>query len=285
MKADIWRFLGAMINPSKNRIPWREIVGLIPAGGHARRIDPLPCSKELFPVGFRPASKGGGLRPKVVSHYLLEKMHLAGITKVYIILRQGKWDIPSYFGDGSILNLSLAYLMMRLPFGAPYTIDQAYPFVQHALVAFGFPDILFQPDDAFGRLLDCQIATSSDIVLGIFMAHQHEMMDMVEVDEGGRVHAMVLKPTQTHLRYAWIFALWTPLFTSYLHEFLQKRREGDDNSNASNHEELSVGHVIQAAIREGVRAHAVRFSDHTYLDIGTPDDLVKAIQWGTKERS
>jgi glucose-1-phosphate thymidylyltransferase len=85
-------------------------------------------------------------------------MRLAGVTRAYIVLREGKWDIPAYLGDGTMLNMHLAYLMMRLPFGAPYTLDQAYPFVQDALVAFGFPDIIFQPDDAFVQLLARQAA-------------------------------------------------------------------------------------------------------------------------------
>src|SRR5215510_16410745 len=102
-----------------------NVIGLIPAGGHARRIEPLPCSKELFPIGFlhRHDEKHG--HPKVVCHYLLEKMRAAGITKAYIVLRQGKWDIPAYFGDGSMLGMNLAYLMMGSSLGPPYTLDQA----------------------------------------------------------------------------------------------------------------------------------------------------------------
>jgi glucose-1-phosphate thymidylyltransferase len=150
-----------MTNCNPNEELYREVIGLIPAGGQATRIAPLPCSKELYPVGFRQVDEGRSLRPKVICHYLLEKMRLAGATKAYIVLRQGKWDIPAYLGDGTMLNMHLAYLMMHLPFGTPYTVDQAYPFVQDALVAFGFPDIIFQPDDAFVQLLARQAATEA----------------------------------------------------------------------------------------------------------------------------
>ena len=126
-------------NRNKNSHP--EIVGLIPAGGKGKRIAPLPCSKELYPVGFHNAHEELGLRPKVVSHYLLEKMRLAAVTNAYVILRKGKWDIPGYFSDGKMLEMNLAYLMMDLPFGVPYTLDQAYPFVKDSTVVFGFPDI------------------------------------------------------------------------------------------------------------------------------------------------
>jgi hypothetical protein len=36
---------------------------LIPAGGQAMRIAPLPCSKELCPVGLQPIGENDTLRP------------------------------------------------------------------------------------------------------------------------------------------------------------------------------------------------------------------------------
>jgi glucose-1-phosphate thymidylyltransferase len=260
----------------------QEVVGLIPAGGQASRISPLPCSKELYPVGFRQVDEGRSLRPKVACHYLLEKMRLAGITKAYIVLRQGKWDIPSYLGDGTIVDMHLGYLMLRLPYGVPYTLDQAYPFVQTALVAFGFPDIIFQPDDGFEKLLKRQSSANADVVLGVFPAERPEMMDMVDVDDMGRVRSLFLKPTETNLHYAWIFAVWTPAFTFFMHEHLtsvadrrKKEHNSDDNAQMG---ELTLGHVIKAAVNEGLKVEAVVFQDHMCLDIGTPDDLVRAIK-------
>jgi glucose-1-phosphate thymidylyltransferase len=260
----------------------QEVVGLIPAGGQASRISPLPCSKELYPVGFRQVDEGRSLRPKVACHYLLEKMRLAGITKAYIVLRQGKWDIPSYLGDGTIVDMNLGYLMLRLPYGVPYTLDQAYPFVQNALVAFGFPDIIFQPDDGFEKLLKRQSSADADVVLGVFPAERPEMMDMVDLDDMGRVRSLFLKPTETNLHYAWIFAVWTPVFTSFMHEYLssvgdrrKKEHNSDDNPRMG---ELTLGHVIKAAVNKGLKVEAVVFQDHMCLDIGTPDDLVRAIK-------
>jgi len=209
-------------------------------------------------------------------------MRLAGITKAYIVLREGKWDIPAYFGDGTMLDMHLAYLMMRLPFGVPYTIDQAYPFVQDALVAFGFPDIIFQPDDAFVQLLNRQVDTNANIVLGLFPIDQPQKWDMVDLDENGRIRRIVIKPIQTHLRYTWAIAIWTPVFTHFMHEYLstiQEVKEQDNaENNASEQRELYVGDVIQAAIDNDLQVEGVLFPDNTCLDIGTPDDLFRAIR-------
>ena len=265
----------------QNKGSYPEIVGLIPAGGKGKRIAPLPCSKELYPVGFNDAHKGLGLRPKVVSHYLLEKMRLASITKAYIVLRKGKWDIPSYFGDGKILKMSLAYLMMDLPFGVPYTLDQAYPFVRDSIVVFGFPDILFQPDDAFIKLLAKQAESGAEIVLGLFPAHQPHKMDMVDLQADGRIRGIQIKPVRTNLRYAWIIAVWTPLFTDFMHKLIIanqiKSDQKQDGTRAEEHGEFFVGDVIQAAANNGLLIESVVFSDGAFLDIGTPDNLIKAV--------
>jgi dTDP-glucose pyrophosphorylase len=119
-----------------------NIIGVVPMAGRATRLDQLPCSKEIIPVKLRRDAHNTGERPRVVCEYLLEKMHEAGVTRAYVILREGKWDIPAYLGDGSMAGLHLAYLMMGLPHGTPYSVDQAYPFLQHAMVTFGFPDMI-----------------------------------------------------------------------------------------------------------------------------------------------
>lgn len=263
---------------ARNVEHFQEVIGLVPAAGQGQRISPLPCSKECYPVGFRRIDEKGTVSPKVVSHYLLEKMRLAGVSKAFVVLREGKWDIPKYFGDGSMLDMNLAYLMMGLPYGAPYTADQAYPFLRNSLVAFGFPDILFGPDDAYCQLLKRQAVTKADIVLGAFPADRPDTMDMVDMDEDGWVHSLVIKPPHTILRHAWICAVWTPVFTQYQHEFLKRHLQQIAGAITAMKEEISMGHVIQAAIQDGVRGQAVIFPDHGYLDIGTPGNLLKAVE-------
>lgn len=255
------------------RLSSDEIIGLIPAGGLATRISPLPCSKELYPVGVGKALGQHGLRPKVVCHYLLEKMQTAGITKAYIVLRQGKWDIPAYLQDGAIASMHLAYLMMGLPYGVPYTLNQAYPFVRDAIIAFGFPDILFQPDDVFVQLLAKQVATNADIMLGLFPADSPQKVDMVDLEEKGRVRQIVIQPPQTHLRLTWGVAVWTPVFTAFLNEYLATLK-----GSMAAKPELSMGHVIEAAVANDLKVEGIRVSEDPYLDIGTPENLLKAIR-------
>jgi len=257
----------------------REIVGLMPAGGQARRIAPLPISKELFPIGFRSVDEDGSLRPKVACHYLLEKMRKASIKKVYIVLGEGKWDIPAYLGDGEMLDMHFAYLIMRQPFGVPYTLNQAYPFLGNGVIALGFPDILFEPDDAFVKLLSFQGKTKADVVLGLFPADQPQKVDMVDLDDCGQVRQLVIKPPQTHLKYTWGCAVWTPAFTQLMHEYLLTLQDHQKTGvPLSSRKELFIGDVFQVAVNSGLRVTAIHLSDQPYLDIGTPEDLVTAVQ-------
>jgi glucose-1-phosphate thymidylyltransferase len=251
-----------------------EKIGLIPAAGFAKRIAPLPCSKEIYPLGFRNSGKSGEIRPRVACDCLLESMAKAGADKAYVILRPEKWDIPLYLGSGKSLGLNLAYLITEETPGAPYTIDSAFPFAKDALIMFGFPDIVFSPRDAFLRLVDRQRASAADVVLGLYRAERPEKMDMVEMDDSGRLKEISIKPHFTDLQYTWILAVWTGAFTRFMHAFLAETPKIDHGGTR----ELYVGDVIQAGLQQGIRVETLVLDDGKYVDIGTPEDLMGAVK-------
>ncbi len=259
--------------------PHHGVVGLIPAGGYSRRISPIPCSKEIFPIGSWRLPGTTEVRPKVASHYLLEKMEAAGIEKVYVVLRQGKWDVPSYLGNGNSFNLCLAYVIIEPSSGPPFTLDQAYPFVKDSTVAFGFPDIIFDSRDAFVQLLNRKDETGADIVLGLFSIERSRRDDRVELGRDGAVCKFMPGPSASKLRYTWNVAVWSPRFTQFMHRYLEKF-----GSTHERHEsvppapELTVGRVIKAAFDEGFKVHAVAFPKDPYIDIGTPADMARAVK-------
>ncbi|MGG6294881.1 nucleotidyltransferase family protein [Leptolyngbya sp. AN02str] len=254
-----------------------EWIGVIPAGGSATRLQPLPCSKELLPIGFH-STPDGKQRPKVVSQYLLEHYQRAGATKAFFILKPGKWDIPAYYQAGQGMGLDIAYSVITVPYGSPYTLDQVYAFVKEANVMLGFPDILLQPSDAFVQLRQRQETTGADVVLGLFpvrSAEQAQRSDLVAWDQvSGHISQILIKPPQSDLRESWILAVWTPAFTRFMHDFLQRDRPPREvNPNLP---ELYLGHVFQAAIAHGLKVQAHPFPQGEFLDIGTPAALAEA---------
>lgn len=267
------------INHQRQNCP-HDLVGVVPAAGTASRLGRLPCSKELLTVGFQKNHTDNQLQPKAVSHCLLERMHRANVSRAYIILRDGKWDIPAYFGDGKFSGIPLAYLMMDLPFGVPYTVNQAFPFIKDSMVIFGFPDIIFQPQNAFKQLLQKQNESKSDIVLGLFSTHPNHKGDMVTLGQDGKLESIQTNPESMDRGYTWIIAAWTPQFTHFLNDYITShQRSGNENkTDASPFNELFMGDIFQAAIENDLSTEVVYFPEGSFLDIGIPENLIKIIR-------
>ncbi len=254
----------------------RPVVGVIPAAGRATRLAPLPCSKELLPVGVHrePAEARG--RPKVVSQFLLERMRAGGASRVFFVIRGGKFDIPAYYGDGGGLGLSIGYLMMGEPWGPPFSAAQAAPFVDDATVLFGFPDILIQPDDCFARAVARLDATGADIVLGLFRGALTDPLDLVDVDADGRATRLVTKEEKPPRRdgdIGYMLCAWGPVFTRFLVEETARLSAVARSGALGPSPDWPMGTVVAAAIRAGLHVDTVFLHDARFLDIGTPEGL------------
>ena len=86
-----------------------------------------------------------------------------------------------------------------------------------------------------------------------------------------KIKNIVIKPKRTNLHYTWGAAVWTPIFTKFMHRYVEKTQLLVGQSR-----ELFIGKVIQEAINDGLRVEAVHVSDAPFIDIGTPDDLLRA---------
>ncbi len=254
-----------------------EIIGLIPAGGIASRLGKTPCSKEIFPVQISANNK-----ITVVSQNLIQYFKLAEITRIFFILRKGKWDIPEYFGDGLSNGVNIGYLIMNLPYGTPFTLDQAYSFIRDKIVALGFPDILIEPENSYSKLSDKLVHGESDIVLGIFPVSSYMKWDMVEFDKNNRLKNIVIKQDRPDLKFGWTNAIWKPTFTEFMHqylkEFIMKNPDGMLRLQNKSTRELYVGDIIQDAIKKGLTVDYVKFENGRSVDLGTPDDLKNYIK-------
>lgn len=256
-----------------------EIIGLIPAGGQAKRLGKIPCSKEILPVYDNDAAFDDRFNINVISEYLINSYRIAGINNIYFILRQGKWDIPSYYGDGSEFGVNISYLIMNLPYGTPFTLDQAYNFTRDKYIALGYPDIIFKPAGAFVDIKKKMQETKADIVLGVFKVKNYKKWDMIEFDTSGKVRDIVIKQDRPDLKYGWAIALWNTTFWDFMHEYVKKitakynsKEEVTDEFQSG---ELYPGDIFLEAIKKGMNAEAVIFEDGISTDIGTPEDFKK----------
>jgi glucose-1-phosphate thymidylyltransferase len=81
--------------------------------------------------------------------------------------------------------------------------------------------------------------------------------------------------------------VWSPRFTAFLHEYLQSisvthntetNEIAKGRTTGASTQELSVGHVLQAALQQGLRMQSVIFSNGFYIDVGTPQGLDRALR-------
>lgn len=242
--------------------------------GQARRLDPMPFSKELYPVGTRVVD--GQPRLEVVSHRLLDQMLVAGVDRAFLVIRDGKWDIPAYYKDGARrVGMPLAYLLARLPYGLPFSLDTARPFTGDSLVAMGFPDILLRPRDALARVVERLRKTEADVVLGLFPWRLPQANDMVEVGRDGRVTAYVPAGHATDLEFTWALMAWGPRFADFLHVQTEAWLSGHGEQQS----EYLIGSIMSSALSAGLAIQGVAFRGGAMLDVGTHQGLRGIRTW------
>ena len=256
-----------------------EITGLIPAGGLAERLGKLPCSKEILPY----VDDSG--RITVISANLIRYYRLAGIRNTCFIVRKEKKDIQAYFGNGSAHGVNITFLPMKVPYGTPFTLNDAYPLVRNKIVALGFPDILFQPENAFGMLKDRFLKSADTVILGVVPCKNSISSDMIEFNPDKTISDIIIKQNRPDLKYGWFIAMWKPAFTDYMKRFLKQllkqQPEGKIRSDDGKLREPYVGDVIRHAMTDGLKTGYLLFETGFFADAGTPEGLKNLLRFGS----
>jgi glucose-1-phosphate thymidylyltransferase len=224
--------------------------GIIPAAGAGTRIQPLAFSKELLPVGSR--FDGSTERPRAVSEYLVERMLVAGATRICFIISPGKGDILEYYG-GRIGEAHICYLVQQQPAGLCDAIFRAAPFIApDEQVLIGLPDTVWFPVDAL-RALDPNVLSFL-----LFPVPRPELFDAVLTDDAGDVIEVRVK--QPSPGTSWVWGAFS-MPGRVLHDLreLWRRRDPPDEY---------VGTLVNAYLALGGQAKGVK-AGHSYVDVGT----------------
>ena len=245
----------------------RSLIGLIPAAGVARRLGRVSQSKEILPVVFGSPRAAGPETAKPACTYLLSGLSGAGVSKAFIVVRAGKWDVPATLAKNPIPGMDLSYIVIEESAGVPWTLDRAYRFVCGSDVVMGFPDILIRPPTFYRQLVDELRAGRSDVVLGVMATNNPSKVDVVQIADCGKVLSIRPKPDDLSVAKAWIAAAWRPSFSDYLHEYLI-----NTSLRSSVETELQIGDILAASLTE-LDVRALEFDDGRFIDIGTPEDL------------
>jgi glucose-1-phosphate thymidylyltransferase len=163
-----------------------EIVGVIPAAGYATRVQPLACSKEVYPIGGRP-----------VMDYLVDRMRLGGCTQLRVVTRPDKHDvITNAEALGAVIVLA-----------HPPTVSESFLAGMEGLgeddiVLIGFPDTIWQPEDGYRPLVKAA-REGCDIALGLFKTPDLHRSDVVVFGKDGSITGIDVKPDTPRSEWVW----------------------------------------------------------------------------------
>ena len=232
--------------------------GIIPAAGSGTRIQPLAFSKELLPVGSR--SDGATERPRAVSEYLVERMILAGVSKICFVISPGKSDILEYYG-GAIGPADIAYVVQPQPAGLCDAIFRALPLVHpDEPVVIGLPDTIWYPEDALRALGDDALSFL------LFPVERPEFFDAVVTDGEARVCEIQSKSPTPQSTWIWGAFKMPGVVLHELHRLWLTREPRDEY----------IGPLVNAYIANGGIAYGVR-AGRAYVDVGTLHGYREAI--------
>jgi glucose-1-phosphate thymidylyltransferase len=191
-------------------------------------------------------------RPRAVSEYLVERMALAGCTKLCFVISPGKSDILRYYGD-RVEGMDVAYVVQPRAAGLCDALFRAAPLVApDEPVAIGLPDTVWFPSDALTRLSPERLAFL------LFPVGRPEVFDAVVTDAQGRVEEIQVKSPSPRTHWVW-GALRAPGPVYHALHRLWRSREREDEY---------LGTLVNAWIAQGGEAAGVKAGE-AYVDVGT----------------
>ena len=232
--------------------------GIVPAAGAGSRIQPLAFSKELLPVGSR--IEEGVERPRAVSEYLVERMLLAGVTRLCFVISPGKSDIMEYYGS-RIGRAAACFTVQPEPAGLCDAIFRAAPFIgTEERVAIGLPDTVWFPEDGFSAL------PTDELSFLLFPVEHPELFDAVRIDAASRVLEVQVKCKDARTGWVWGAFTMPGSVLHHLHALWMSREPRDEY----------FGTLVNAYLASGGSARGVR-SGSVYIDVGTLHGYREAI--------
>ncbi len=227
-----------------------RIVGIVPAGGRARRI--YGFFKELMPIGMDEHDRAKFI---VSGEQIIDKIIAAGAQAVHLIISRHKSFVAEYFSVNNKFNgrLNVNYVGEDLETaGMPYTLDsQYYQVREYDTVIMGLPDTIIEPADAFTRILHILRYNKADIAIGVFATDYRNKGGWIEFDRVTKIvtghfdHASPKFPRNPD--NAWAVVAWNKKFTEFMHAELGKKSALLKTTPMN--KEIIFGYMIDIAIK------------------------------------
>ena len=231
--------------------------GILLAGGSGTRLHPLTyaVSKQLLPIYDKP-----------MIYYPLSVLMLTGIREIAIITRpEDQSQFHRLLGDGSRWGLHFSYIEQPRPEGLAQAYTLAESFLGDSASVLLLGDNIFYGHGLPEILQRADKQTDGGTIFG-YQVTDPERYGVVDLDEQGRVQALVEKPVKPPSNYA-----VTGLY--FLDNTASERAKAVRPSARG---ELEIVSLLESYLAEGRLGLETLGRGFAWLDTGTYDALLDA---------
>lgn len=231
--------------------------GILLAGGSGTRLHPLTyaVSKQLLPIYDKP-----------MIYYPLSVLMLTGIREIAIITRpEDQSQFYRLLGDGSRWGLHFSYIEQPRPEGLAQAYTLAESFLGDSASVLLLGDNIFYGHGLPEILQRADKQTDGGTIFG-YQVTDPERYGVVDLDEQGRVQALVEKPVKPSSNYA-----VTGLY--FLDNTASERAKAVRPSARG---ELEIVSLLESYLAEGRLGLETLGRGFAWLDTGTYDALLDA---------
>lgn len=231
--------------------------GILLAGGSGTRLHPLTyaVSKQLLPIYDKP-----------MIYYPLSVLMLTGIREIAIITRpEDQSQFYRLLGDGSRWGLHFSYIEQPRPEGLAQAYTLAESFLGDSASVLLLGDNIFYGHGLPEILQRADKQTDGGTIFG-YQVTDPERYGVVDLDERGRVQALVEKPVKPSSNYA-----VTGLY--FLDNTASERAKAVRPSARG---ELEIVSLLESYLAEGRLGLETLGRGFAWLDTGTYDALLDA---------
>jgi len=230
------------------------IYASIPAAGKGTRLQPLAFSKELALIG-----------EKTVIEYTLERLVLAGVTRIFITINSDKLDIPRYLSDKTKYGQYISYVV-KDSHSLPESIFAPVKFIKpDDHLVFGLPDTIWYPKDCYKTLVD---NIKGDLTLGLFDSGSPEKFDSVVTDSKGQIQQIDVKTHNPKTKWTWGIGAINKSAIKLIDSYLKEQDQAEP-----------IFGVAANQYCQQKPCYAIKFPNSSYLDIGRKEDYQNATKF------
>ena len=231
--------------------------GIILAGGQGTRLYPMTAvtCKQLLPVYDKP-----------MIFYPLTTLMIAGIRDILIISTPEAIPLLKQFlGDGNQYGVSLSYAVQNNPTGIAEAFIIGEKFIDNDPVSLILGDNIFY-GAGLHNLLTSTLGTSEGATIYATHVRDPERFGILNYNDNGKVTDIIEKPKNPPSNFA-VVGLY-----SYDKNAVQYAKD----LKPSNRGELEITDLNKRYIQEGKLKEHILGRGNMWIDVGTPEALLKA---------